>query len=623
MSEHYRPKSTRKYRDFIYKALKHLVARNGKVYTLGDVEEATQIPRKVLDDMYAMTPLLKEGNSVYGARASWAYNEISFLGDCERLWIDPGEVWAACTAHPRACLLDIGLPTDEFGRPLRERPSRKVSRGRKRGSKIAEKSSAEPQRQSSSDGLDPAHRETRYREPESRPSESSGGKPSFELLEDCPTLRPITLFGITVMAVQVKPFADEPDEVQGAVSVRSVCEALGIDRPTQMEKIREEGWMARWDTPLRHPRDGISRATAIIHIIDIPNWLNSINPNKVKEEIRGNIARIKAEITYVVRTYFSKGVAANPRFSEEEQNAELKRQQEKNRELQGELEHHRKLLAIKEEKELELAKQQTLRERQRVFDAETELLKTKFQEKLLEKVSGTDKRECVTDDPDLVKIQDENHKWRGCYLRVSSRRIYCTASFGSRYLECKEGGRVGPAYSAMAEKRAKLAVVEGSRERKDGTYYRTKASIAEEEKWTNPKFPESRFGTFARLARCRTYTVNNPNIAVRRNGQDTVDQVLFDVEDLESVEQAMVDWCEIGCPKCPVERLVTKNGTEFGAPYPDREDAKRILIGIEYLTYDDLEGVDVAVDALLDRYENKYPRLGRLREATVLKLHKT
>ncbi len=68
------------------------------------------------------------------------------------------------------------------------------------------------------------------------------------------------------------------------VSVRRVCEALGIDRKNQQEKLENKSWAVGVLKTLTGP-DGKNYETFCLHIDSVPMWLATIDENRVAPEV--------------------------------------------------------------------------------------------------------------------------------------------------------------------------------------------------------------------------------------------------------------------------------------------------------------------------------------------------
>lgn len=92
---------------------------------------------------------------------------------------------------------------------------------------------------------------------------------------------------------------------EGLVPVRPICDALGVDYPTQFQKLKDHQIFG--STIGLSPTvaaDGKEREMACLPIEFFPGWLFSINPANVKEEAKENIIRFQLECNRVLFHHF-------------------------------------------------------------------------------------------------------------------------------------------------------------------------------------------------------------------------------------------------------------------------------------------------------------------------------
>lgn len=92
---------------------------------------------------------------------------------------------------------------------------------------------------------------------------------------------------------------------EGLIPVKPICEALGVDYPTQFQKLK--------DHPIYGSVVGLSPTTGgdgkqyemvCLPIEYLAGWLFSINPANVKEEIRDNLVKFQVECNKALFRYF-------------------------------------------------------------------------------------------------------------------------------------------------------------------------------------------------------------------------------------------------------------------------------------------------------------------------------
>lgn len=102
------------------------------------------------------------------------------------------------------------------------------------------------------------------------------------------------------------------------VSIRRVCEALGLSRPAQQRKLKEKTWArvtvigatGAMNAPVG--ADGNPHEQLYIHLDALPMWLATIEPSRVSSEARPRLERFQLECARALRDHFfgSSGHAA-------------------------------------------------------------------------------------------------------------------------------------------------------------------------------------------------------------------------------------------------------------------------------------------------------------------------
>ena len=95
------------------------------------------------------------------------------------------------------------------------------------------------------------------------------------------------------------------DEKEQLVAVKPVCEILGVNYTTQVEKLKEHPIFGS-TIPLRGTvaEDGKVREMLCIPFRFFPGWLFSINPSNVKEEARESLIQYQLKCNDVLFDYF-------------------------------------------------------------------------------------------------------------------------------------------------------------------------------------------------------------------------------------------------------------------------------------------------------------------------------
>ncbi len=89
------------------------------------------------------------------------------------------------------------------------------------------------------------------------------------------------------------------------VSVRRVCEALGLAEGRQQQKLRGKSW-ACTNMMLVHDTSGRQQEAFCIHIDSLPMWLATIESSRVRAEMRPKLDRYQGECAEVLRQHFLK-----------------------------------------------------------------------------------------------------------------------------------------------------------------------------------------------------------------------------------------------------------------------------------------------------------------------------
>ena len=88
------------------------------------------------------------------------------------------------------------------------------------------------------------------------------------------------------------------------VSVRRVCEALGIDNATQQQKLKNKPWARVGVMPTRDT-NGKTQKTCMLHVNCIPVWLGQIELNKISDPTtREKLTAFQLECADVLKAHF-------------------------------------------------------------------------------------------------------------------------------------------------------------------------------------------------------------------------------------------------------------------------------------------------------------------------------
>jgi hypothetical protein len=95
--------------------------------------------------------------------------------------------------------------------------------------------------------------------------------------------------------------------------MKPIVEGMGLSWQPQHEKLRQN--KARWGiTEIVIPTDGGQQTAICLPLRKLPGWLMTVNPKKVKPEIRETVEAYQSECDDALWSYWTKGRAENPRF---------------------------------------------------------------------------------------------------------------------------------------------------------------------------------------------------------------------------------------------------------------------------------------------------------------------
>ncbi len=102
-------------------------------------------------------------------------------------------------------------------------------------------------------------------------------------------------------------------EKNQSIVVKDICEHIGLNAKGQIKRIRED---ESYESKLIkvQTRGGLQEVFTI-PLSKLNGWLFSINPNKVKPEVKQKLIEYKKECFDVLNNYFNKGYAVNNRFN--------------------------------------------------------------------------------------------------------------------------------------------------------------------------------------------------------------------------------------------------------------------------------------------------------------------
>jgi len=112
--------------------------------------------------------------------------------------------------------------------------------------------------------------------------------------------------------------ADKLEVIGELVVVKDICENIGIEYKRQYKKLQSD---STYQSKLIEVKTngGIQKVFAIPYE-KLNGWLFSINPNRVKPEVREKLIEYKNEAFKVLHDYFNKGYAMKPEIKAELEN---------------------------------------------------------------------------------------------------------------------------------------------------------------------------------------------------------------------------------------------------------------------------------------------------------------
>ncbi|KLD98792.1 phage antirepressor N-terminal domain-containing protein [Aliarcobacter butzleri] len=127
-------------------------------------------------------------------------------------------------------------------------------------------------------------------------------------------------------------------EENQSIVVKDICEHIGLKFRTQYEKIKaDESYESKL---IKVQTKGGLQEVFTIPLSKLNGWLFSINPNKVKPEVKQKLIEYKKECFNVLNNYFNNGIAINHRVTETDLQkilSELEKQKQEIKDLKKQL----------------------------------------------------------------------------------------------------------------------------------------------------------------------------------------------------------------------------------------------------------------------------------------------
>ncbi len=127
-------------------------------------------------------------------------------------------------------------------------------------------------------------------------------------------------------------------EKNQSIVVKDICEHIGLNAKGQIKKLQED---ESYESKLiKVQTKGGLQEVFTIPLSKLNGWLFSINPNKVKPEVKQKLIEYKKECFNVLNNYFNNGIALNHRASQTDIQkilSELEKQKQEIKDLKNQL----------------------------------------------------------------------------------------------------------------------------------------------------------------------------------------------------------------------------------------------------------------------------------------------
>lgn len=94
--------------------------------------------------------------------------------------------------------------------------------------------------------------------------------------------------------------------------IRALCQVLGLDARSQIEKIRAHPVLITGIREVRLPIDGRLRVVAALQHRFVPFWLATINPRDVHADLQPKLQRYQEELVDLLNAVYGPGLPAAP-----------------------------------------------------------------------------------------------------------------------------------------------------------------------------------------------------------------------------------------------------------------------------------------------------------------------
>ncbi|HIE1976326.1 TPA: phage antirepressor N-terminal domain-containing protein [Escherichia coli] len=97
------------------------------------------------------------------------------------------------------------------------------------------------------------------------------------------------------------------------VPMKPIVEGMGLVWAAQFVKLKQRFKTCVSEIEMQLPNDTQRRSVVCLALRKLAGWLQTINPNKVRPEIRDKVIQYQEECDDALYEYWTKGIVVNPR----------------------------------------------------------------------------------------------------------------------------------------------------------------------------------------------------------------------------------------------------------------------------------------------------------------------
>lgn len=100
------------------------------------------------------------------------------------------------------------------------------------------------------------------------------------------------------------------------VSIRHMCNSLGLDNRSQRRRIQDHKVLAKgYASGVIMTPEGVRRTSSLLRVDLVPLWLSGVDTGRVKDEVRPKLEKYQEEVAKVLWEAFQEGrLTADPSF---------------------------------------------------------------------------------------------------------------------------------------------------------------------------------------------------------------------------------------------------------------------------------------------------------------------